>query len=465
MSAGRIIIVGGGATGVILAAHLLREDTAGLRVTIIERRAQIGRGIAYDTDEPDHILNTRAGSMSAYADDPEHFWRWLQSNAPSLPDAVCPDAFCFVRRGLFGLYLDALVTDWLPTQGDGRLEVLQGEVTSLKTSEFGVAVELATGELHIGHAAVLATGHPVPAYGPQSPYISPWQCSSDTIGTDDPVLILGTGLSMVDSVFQLARQGHSGPITALSRRGLLPRPHQRTKPLKIDAADVPFGTELSYLTHWFRQTARWRIEHGADWRDVIDGIRPHIQSIWQSLPLEARQRFLRHARSFWEVHRHRIPPESNARLSTMIAEGRLRILAGRLLATEPTAMGHRARIRHRDSRREEQLDIVRVIDCTGILRPQESCDDGLSAQLIARGLARRDALNIGLDVDDGCALIDPSGRSVPRLYAAGPVTRSRFWEITAVPDIRVQAAMLAARLRTQLSGGNNRTAAQNTTAG
>jgi len=261
---------------------------------------------------------------------------------------------------------------------------------------------------------------------------------------------------MVDSVFQLERQGHAGPVVAVSRRGLLPQPHRRSSPLKIEAADVPLGTDVSYLMRWFRRTVDWTTERGGDWRDVVDGIRPQTQRIWQSLPIEARERFLRHARAFWEVHRHRIPPESDARLRRMISNGRLRIVTGRLIGLESEGEKYRAIIRHRLNGSEERLDVGRVIDCTGILRRQEVCADGLTSRLLERGLARQDALGIGLDIDKSCALIDQHGRPSRRLYAAGPVTRSQFWEITAVPDIRVQAAMLAIRLRDDVAGTESR---------
>src|SRR6478609_12024283 len=73
-----IIIVGGGASGVVLAAHLLKSANPDLRVTLIEKRPHFGQGIAYSTLLSAHVLNVSAAGMSAYADDPGNFWRWLQ---------------------------------------------------------------------------------------------------------------------------------------------------------------------------------------------------------------------------------------------------------------------------------------------------------------------------------------------------------------------------------------------------
>jgi uncharacterized NAD(P)/FAD-binding protein YdhS len=449
MSGGHVIVIGGGASGVILAAHLLRAAGSGLHVTLIERRAEIGQGIAYATSEPDHILNTRAGSMSAYGDDGEHFWRWLlRSNAAD--DIRCSDPFCFVPRRHYAAYLADLVKPWLAASGDGRLSVVRGECTSVRTTPAGVAVEV-DGATHIGRCAVLATGHQVPGFATSSPYVDAWATPAEAgIGPDDPVLVLGTGLSMVDTVIQLTGHGHRGRITALSRRGQLPRVHRRNTPLKIDAADMPFGTEISYILGWFRKTAAWATERGGDWRDVVDGVRPHSSALWQSLTPAARARFLRHARTWWEVHRHRLPPDSETRIRAAVSTGHLDIVAGRFVGLERTSEGIDVVFRRRGRTEAETLRVARVVDCTGILRDPQCDPEGLLSRLIAEGLVRPDPSNIGIEVDDACAVVGRNGARSTRVFAVGPVTRARYWEITAVPDIRTQCAALAERIRVEL---------------
>lgn len=449
MSGKRVIIVGGGASGVILAAHLLRPAESRLHVTIVEERPAIGRGIAYSTSEPDHILNTRAGSMSAYAEDPEHFWRWLLHSSAAA-DIRCADPFCFVSRSHFGDYLADLVKPWLPGSGDGRLNVVVGECTGLRQTSAGVAAEVDGSASHMGHAAVLATGHTVPGFAAGSSSIGAWTTPEDAgIEADDHVLVLGTGLSMVDTVIGLVNAGHRGRITALSRRGQLPRVHRRNAPLRIDAADVPFGTDISYLLRWIRRTVAWTVRRGGDWRDVVDGLRPHTAPLWQSLTPSARARFLRHARTWWEIHRHRLPPESETRVRAAVLNGRLAIVVGRFAGLESTGEALTVRLRRRGSCDVETMTVDRVVDCTGILRDPAAAE-GLVPALIASGLARPDPLHIGLDVDERCALVGRSGQASTRIFAVGPVTRARFWEVTAVPDIRVQCAALAERIRADL---------------
>ncbi|WAJ27195.1 FAD/NAD(P)-binding protein [Antarcticirhabdus aurantiaca] len=444
MSAGRVVIVGGGASGIILAARLLGETGGRLRVAIIEPREAIGAGLAYSTDEPAHLLNTRAGSMSAYPEDPDHFWRWLlQSGAAA--DLDCSDPFCFVSRRLYRRYLADLVAPWLPELGgDGRLQWIQASAVDVSETATGVAVVLDDGRTEIGQAAVLATGHAVPAAGASAPYGSCWSSPAELgVNETDDVLILGTGLSMIDTVVALSRAKHRGRILALSRHGLLPQVHRRSHPLKLDAADIPFGTQTSFLLHWLRDTVRWAASEGRDWRDVVDALRPHTQTLWQALPLSAKTRFIRHARTYWEVHRHRMPPEAEQSIRAAVATERLAIRAGRLLGVEAGEDGRKAaRIRLRGGA-EEVRGFHHVLDGTGILRDPAADASSLAGRLVSRGLARTDPLRLGLDVDASCALINGDGQASPRIFAVGPLTKARFWEITAIPDIRVQCASLA----------------------
>ena len=84
-SAASVAIVGGGASGALTTAHLL-QHAGHIRLTLIEPRAQLGRGLAYATQNESHLLNVRASNMSAFPDDPDHFWRWLRAQGHSGDD-------------------------------------------------------------------------------------------------------------------------------------------------------------------------------------------------------------------------------------------------------------------------------------------------------------------------------------------------------------------------------------------
>jgi len=251
---------------------------------------------------------------------------------------------------------------------------------------------------------------------------------------------------MTDRVLSLLHAGHRGSITALSRRGLLPQVHKPAGILKLDAADIPFGAGLGYLMRWLRSLAKDHEARGGDWRGVIDGLRPHTQVLWRSLPLEARRRFLRHGRTWWDIHRHRMAPLAAARIDEARRRGQLTVIGGRVVGFEPA--GEKVAIRYlaRGDGKERHLPVDAVYECRGRATNVEETDNPVLRQLLAAGAARPDALGLGLDVGEDCAVTGRDGARSARIRAVGPITSGTFWEIVAVPDIRRQVAMLADRL-------------------
>lgn len=439
-----VLVVGGGASGLIFAAHLLSHDPD-VRVTIVEKRARTG-GVAYATDEPSHSVNTRAGNMSAMAAEPDHLWHWLERHGTR--SELCPDRFCFVPRKLYGDYLAALVDPWRIGVGDGRLHIVTGECIGLRLAPDGVAASLADGSAIVAHAAVLATGHVEPVRDNDA-MESPWRLPP--ADPDRPVLIVGTGLTMVDCLLALADRGQRAPVMALSRRAALPHVHVRNTPVRLDRADVPLGSGAAYTMRWLRRIVVEVEAKGGDWRDVVDGVRPHGQALWQAASNETRRRFMRHARVAWDCRRHRMPPASHERVAAALGTGALRIVRGAFLGATRTAAGVAVRYRPGGSDGEAMLDVGQVIDARGILRDPHASASPLIRGLLDAGLARIDPLRLGIDVTAECTLVGRDGRAVQRIAAVGPVTRAQFWEITAVPDIRDQAAALARRMAAALA--------------
>jgi uncharacterized NAD(P)/FAD-binding protein YdhS len=445
----QVIIIGGGASGVLLACHLLRGPVNNLDVTLIEKRADVGRGIAYHTANPDHLLNVRAANMSAFPDQPDHFWRWLcaRQDGGWIPWQRCDNPFCFVPRRIYGDYIASLIAPLLSAGGrPGGLRIVHGECVSIDQDQHGVAISLGDGSRHRGDFVVLATGHEtVPC--PTSYYADPWVPPIDAgVAENTKVLIVGTGLTMIDYVLSLILAGHKGQIVALSRHGLLPRAHRSVQPRSIERKDVPFGTGVSELFGWLRKAVEEHTEQGGDWRSVIDGIRPFTQQIWQALSISSRRRFLEHARSWWDVHRHRMAPEVESRINTAVATGHLKVLAAKLCTVEHREAGALVHYRRRGAHTVETVEVDKIVDCRAIGTIPLKVTNPALRSLLERGLARLDPLSIGLDVTADCELVDQFGMASHRLFAVGPLTRATFWEIVAVPDIRNQCTALADRL-------------------
>lgn len=439
--AGHVLIIGGGASGVLMAAQILKRS-GDLRVTIVEGAHLLGCGIAYSTHDPDHLLNTRVHNMSAFPDDPEHFMRWLQDR----PEGQGVTAQCFVSRETYGAYMSDLLRPWTTGPEARRLSCLRRNCIRIEEGATGVTAHLDGGEALTGDLAVLATGHVLAPPDPQGLTVGAWD-GVRGIDPDGRVVIVGSGLSMVDQVLSLVKSGHRGPIVSVSRRGQLPRPHAPTTPMRIEAADLPLGAPLSQIFRWARRLARQAEADGGTWRDAVDGLRPHVSAFWQAMDVTQRARFLRHVVAWWDVHRHRIPAASAKRIAEAMARGQLTHERGNFLNAEMGADGGLvAVIRPYGAHDEVRIEAAKIIDCRGIRNDPERNATPLMADLLARGKARVDPLHIGLDVTTDCRLIDAQGRVSDRVMAIGPVSRAAFWEITAIPDIREQVATRAAAI-------------------
>lgn len=433
-----VAIVGAGFSGSLAAINLVRHG--GPRATVIERRGEPGQGLAYGAAHPAHLLNVRASNMSAFPDQRDHFVAWLRARGGA------EGAADFVPRTTYGDYVRETF-ETARRESGGRLEVVTGTAEDVILGD-GVSIPLADGRKVTAEAAILALGnlppHPPATLGPglvaPAYFADPWDRSiAEGLAPADTVLILGTGLTMVDVVLKLDAEGFAGRILAVSRRGLLPRAHA-IFPSSDGLAERP-RTQASALLNAVRGRAA-RI----GWRAAVDELRPYTQSMWQSASEVERGRFLRHLRPWWDVHRHRIAPPVAARLAAMQAEGRLSVIAATPLRLDPAGTGVRARLRPRGGDRIETADFARAINATGPQGDLLRTDDPLLKTLVARGTIRPDGCRLGIDVTSQAETIAASGQPNQRLLAIGPMTRGSLWEIVAVPDIREQAWTLARRL-------------------
>lgn len=427
---GHVAVVGAGFSGTMLAVHLLRQ---GLKVTLIDRSGRYGEGLAYSTCEAVHLLNVPAANMSAFPDDPRHFARWLEDRGEG-------NGATFAPRRTYRTYV---------------AEIFQAE-GSAANCVHGAAVAIVNGKLRLASgssiecdAVVIAAGNlepaPVRRVAEAVPLVDdPWSTEgraalSKFARQDGDILLVGTGLTMVDTVLSLESQGFGGRVVAISRRGLLPRAHIMSASIDIE---LPASLRLADLVRWTRSHTGT-----ADWTAVIDALRPITAQIWKSWSGRERSRFLRHLRPWWDVHRHRIAPQIWTQLDALRNSGRLTIRAGRIVGGD----GSSVRIRLRGETRAETMRAAGIVNCTGPRGDIRAAADPLFDSLLANAMARTDDFGLGLEVDDRCRVSD-------RLYAVGPMTRGTFWEVVAVPDIREQVQRLAATIAADLSQGTRSSA-------
>lgn len=457
-----VLIIGGGYSGVALTLALLRRDAPNLDVTLIEAGTKLGRGLAYTTERDFCLLNSPAGSMSIMPDDPLHFVRWLEANGL---DAT---PHTFARRHEFGSYIeDSLIRaidDRWRARSRLRLRIGTG-AREVMPQPNGFSVVLDDDERFACDAVVLATGH-LPVGDPLAPWLPATaaryiRASQDegqlaAISTGESVLLLGTGLTMVDVALTLHRNGHREPIHAVSRRGLPPQAHgHNAVPLpamlamklekSIDCRSV--RSSLRALRRLADQAER----AGSDWRSVIDAARGEMPRFWSQLPDAERRRFVRLLRPYWETHRHRMAPAASDEIGQLLQNGRLRIQAASIAHARDRGNCIRVALRPRGSDRKLEYRYDWVVQCTGPGVP-EARGAGVIGRLLELGLLRRDGLGLGLEsAPDGTA-IGEHGR-VPGLYLLGPARRPYDWEQTAGPELRHSAERLAATLESEWIGG------------
>jgi uncharacterized NAD(P)/FAD-binding protein YdhS len=422
-----VAVVGGGFSGLLTAVHLLRGSPS-VQVHLIERGPRFGRGRAYSTANPNHLLNVRAANMSAFPDDPDHFRRWLGT----------PTGDVFVTRGRYGDYLQDILRQESEREGQpGRLiQHHSGATGALPASRRGWRVDLADGGAIEADAVVLALGFleqtlpdgieagfvTHPAYIPD-----PWAHDPTKVPPGD-ILLLGTGLTMVDVAIGLDSPARR--FTALSRRGLPPRVHG---PSPASPSPSSMAGPLSCLRRLRRQAKK------VGWRTAVDSIRWATPQIWQAWSQRERRQFLRHLQPWWGVHRHRTAPETNERLEAMRGDGRLQVIAAKVQSIAGGGHQLAVTLRPRGSTELQTRRYAAVINCTSPSSDIDGAKDPLVAGLRRQGLLRADALGLGLDVARDWGVVGAGGRKTQGLYAVGPLARGEIWEAVAVPDLRLHA--------------------------
>lgn len=453
-----VAIIGGGFSGTLAAIYLLRARVPG--VALVEREeSRLARGVAYSTEDEFHLLNVAAGRMSAFADssDADDFFLWAQSRDRNITSGS------FAPRKLYGDYLrNALETEARKAEAEGlKFARILDDVISVESDAEGVSLRLRSVKRIEAARLILALGN----FPPPDPQIEdadsaetfyrsrfytrdPWAKGAlEEMDSSRPTLLIGSGLTMIDVALSLAARGYENRVHAVSRHGLLPHAHKNAQAAQASPVALEGADSVTKLLRAIRRAVERTKEAGGDWRAVVDSLRPHTQAIWRRLDSDERRRFLRHARSFWETHRHRMAPEIARRIDELRASGQLQIHAGRIIRYAEHADGvdvtFRRRAKSNGAAGEEILRVGRVINCTGPESDFRRLNDPLVINMRERGLLTPDARGLGVEVSDEFALIGADAAASKNIYALGGLCKGLLWEITAVPDIRAQAAKLA----------------------
>jgi uncharacterized NAD(P)/FAD-binding protein YdhS len=448
----RITIIGGGASGTLLAVNLIKHaGEEPLEINLVEKHRTIGRGVAYSTVEDIHLLNVPAAKMGAFPDDIEHFHRWLGE----MEYDYAPGDF--VPRKIYGEYLREVFSEVAADRSRNvSINLLDDEAIDVLTDDDSALVLLRSGEALPSHRVVLAFGNFLPPDPPTETrdftaapkyFQNAWDTTiHDQISPEDHILVIGTGLTAVDNILSFYHKGHKGKITALSTHGWFPMVHQAAEPYPSFKDEI---YEERNIRRIFKSIRR-HCKVADNWRAVIDSLRPFTQDVWYNLPVEEKQRFMRRLRRIWDISRHRIPPKCNDILRSMQAAGSLEVRRGRLRDITPA--GDTFEIKYRTKGAENTLAVDAVINCTGSESNFTKIDFPLVRSLIEKGEISPDELFLGLNATPDGKIISRSNEISNVISTLGTSLKGVLWESTAMPEIRAQARNLALKLLAEPGG-------------
>jgi uncharacterized NAD(P)/FAD-binding protein YdhS len=456
----KIGIVGGGFSGTLTAVHLIEKTSTPFEMIFINEKGNFNRGIAYNPYSKKHILNVPTAKMSAYPADPNHFLDWV----------MALDAYKNLDRDLVGnafmpryLYGEYLVQIWGKTlkiaQEKGIKIIIEDSVVSeLDTAHQIIHIVLENGKQFELDECVIATGNIVPRnpkiknedfYKSSKYFQNPWGADSvQNIDSNLPVLIVGNGLTMVDTVLGLLENGYKNKIYSISPNGFNILPH-RHGGMKYDALSKELNENMSLreLVSLVNKHIKKVRRFGVSAEPLIDSFRPFTQKIWQNLSDSEKNLFMSRLRHLWGVARHRIPLHIHDKLQQLRIDNQLIIKSGKLLNIVENGDEVLVTFYDKKNHCEAEIKVSRVINCTGPETDLELAEKSFLKSALHKGLLAQDSLKLGIKADvKTFQMIDKAGNTHTNLYTLGSNLKGELWESTAVPELRGQAESLATQL-------------------
>lgn len=459
----KIAILGGGVAGVSVAMQLIKQAAKPLTLEIFDQSGQFGRGLAYQPRQVAHLLNVAAGKMSLDPTLPDDFLHWLQQQAQFAADEPAVLAQAYLPRAVFGDYVaqrwqEALA---LAVQKGLQVSLRTAKVTALDVTDHTAPRLQSEGDWQGYHQLVLACGNELPRHPAgfaeltnHPAYVhNPWSDAwLKKLKPDSTVLILGNGLTMVDTLLSLRAAGLKTPVLSVSPHGYGMLPHRHPGLLLSQFSQtLPQQASLRQLLRLFNRARHQVRRLGVSAEPLIDALRPHTQRYWQQFSPTEKTLFMRRLRHLWGVARHRVPLHLHDQLQQQRLHGLLAVHAGKVLSVCPAgnqlALQINSRV-HRDMPAHEfdfKADLV--LNCTGPEQDYRNLPGHLLQQAIAAGTLSAGPLGLGLAADvASLRLKDSSGVVQPAVFAIGSLLRGELWESTALHEIRQQAQRIAAEI-------------------
>ena len=453
-----VVIVGGGYTGTCAAIQVSRHAQLPVNISVVEKRDNVGQGVAYSATDPDHRLNAPDMAHFVTPEDQNALRHWFNEQGGSVFDAAADpgDDVLFIRRRDFGKFLaEQYANHQFKNPSGSKIAHIRDTVFDIERSDIGYRLRLDQHKTLDADLVIVATNNERPATpAPLQPVADhpsflgdPWDGTTmDSLLKSARLLLVGTSLTSADVIVSRLRQGHTGPITALSRRGL----RSTRRAITPGTYAIPFWERITTETSIFvnkhgpqrrvigllrslRDDIREAEANGLPWQAPFDDLRDSVWEIWPGLPLEEKRRFMRHLRIWYDIHRYRLPPQLERPIDYAVASGQLRYLTAHLDNSQPD--GKAIAVSYRQGQIVKTASFDAVINCTGPDPRPDHTDNPFLKALVSRGLARPSPVGIGFDVDDDCALVGDCGDRDPRLRVFGPLTLGQFGDPQGTPFI------------------------------
>lgn len=464
-------IIGAGFSGTMTAVQLIEKSTAPFEIILINEKDTLNKGFAYNPYSDKHLLNVITGKMSAFSAKPDDFVDWVMKKESFKDKDRTLIANSFLPRQLYGQYLVDIWNEYkgIAASKNITITVIDSFVVDLETSNDSVTLWLDNDLKLKVDDCIIASGNLVPRnpkiknpdfYQSKNYFQNPWTIDSvENINPSLPVLIVGNGLTMVDTVVALMEQGFKNDIYSISPNGfnILPHRHNGLKYTKLteELHEEMSLFEIFKLVKKHIKTAR---EYGATAEPVIDSLRPYTQSIWKRFSTEEKSIFMSKLRHLWGVARHRIPIHTHDKLQKLRIEGKLHINSGKILNFTEGQDGIVVEYFDKKDQSIKTLKVSRIINCTGPETDLNNVDKSFLKNCLLKGILKQDPLKLGISTNtDTFQVMDAKDNPHSNLFTLGGNLKGELWESTAVNELKIQTENLAELLKVQNSTNVSRT--------
>lgn len=397
-----IAIVGFGFAGGMTVTHAVRQATQPLNIVVFDPSENAGKGPAYATKRPEHLLNVRTKNMGAFAENPAHFYEWCVAGGyPFAPQSFAP-------RMVYGKYLEQIFseTDALAAKKNITITHVRESVVDVDAA---LTLRTDAGREVQAKQLVFASGFAFRKRFGEHVVTAPWQFDFERLrGASGTVVLIGTGLTAVDTMMSLLQVGFVGEIVCVSRHGKFPLVHTDATTAAFSLPDVRPSKLLAHIRAKTKD---------APWQAVMDGLRADTPAAWQRLKPHDQQRVLMRYFTWWNIHRHRMAPE----IFEAMKHARVRVVKDTCIGADEKIVRTKM----------QEIPCIHAFDCTG---PSYFTLPPCVQTLVGAGVVRTHESGVGLVADaDGRVSQDKP------IYALGSLLLGQHLETTAVPELRGQA--------------------------